>query len=315
MKPAYSVILFTTASGAGYGLLVLMALFAAADAAPTSRWFGFLGLFLALGAITIGLVGSLFHLGRPDRAWRALSQWRSSWLSRQAVFALAVYVPALLFAFGWVVMGNYSGPWRLFGTITAVFSVFTVYCTGMIFATIRPVLAWSNRHTVRIFILLAAWTGGLWFNLLVHLFEASTPVTTMVVIMSGFVAFYMKRRYWRFLDTTHSPATLETATGLQGLGDIRLLQGPSTRENYVQNEMVFVIARNHAQKLRRTVFIATFAFPIAAAMVTMEQDYAIAVSGAVAAAVSGMFGIWIERLLFFAEAKHTAALYYGATEV
>lgn len=77
MHPAPSIIAFTTASGAGYGLLFLLAMTAPADLLPARRWFGLAALALALGLITFGLIGSLFHLGHPERAWRALSQWRS----------------------------------------------------------------------------------------------------------------------------------------------------------------------------------------------------------------------------------------------
>src|SRR5262245_36733713 len=96
MHPALSVIFFTTLSGAGYGLLIWSAL------AALFRWAGAGSLLacvvLALVLVTIGLFSSMAHLGKPLRAWRAFSQWRTSWLSREGVMALATYVPALLFA-------------------------------------------------------------------------------------------------------------------------------------------------------------------------------------------------------------------------
>src|SRR5436189_3518832 len=101
MHPAYSVILFTTASGAGYGLLALLGLVGFNHGQASSLWFGLVAMVIALGLITIGLLSSTFHLGHPERAWRALSQWRSSWLSREGVAAIATYVPALLFALVW----------------------------------------------------------------------------------------------------------------------------------------------------------------------------------------------------------------------
>ncbi|MBT4940732.1 MAG: dimethyl sulfoxide reductase anchor subunit, partial [Rhodospirillaceae bacterium] len=101
MHPAYSVIFFTAASGAGYGLLGLMGVLNAGGYLPSDKWFGLTGFFLALGLITFGLLASTFHLGHPERAWRALTQWRSSWLSREGVLAVLTYVPAGLFAIGW----------------------------------------------------------------------------------------------------------------------------------------------------------------------------------------------------------------------
>ena len=113
MHPVPSIIAFTTASGAGYGLLFLLAVTAPAGLLPTGRWFGLTALLLALGLITFGLSASLFHLGHPERAWRALSQWRSSWLSREGLMALLTYPPALAFGAGWVLAETPTGLFTL----------------------------------------------------------------------------------------------------------------------------------------------------------------------------------------------------------
>src|SRR5690606_34239093 len=105
MHPGYSIIFFTTASGAGYGLLILMGLGAAAGLLPSGQLFGLVGLGIAAALISAGLLSSAAHLGRPERAWRAFSQWRTSWLSREAVAAAATFPPMAAFAFGWVLLG------------------------------------------------------------------------------------------------------------------------------------------------------------------------------------------------------------------
>src|SRR5216110_3893693 len=102
MNPAYSVILFTTASGAGYGLLALLGLVGFNHGPASSLWFGATALVIALGLITLGLLSSTFHLGRPERAWRAFSQWRSSWLSREGFLSVLTYPAALAMASGWI---------------------------------------------------------------------------------------------------------------------------------------------------------------------------------------------------------------------
>src|SRR4029078_11734102 len=94
MHPAYSVIVFTTASGAGYGLLIWLAVGAALNLVPRDPMLGLFGLGLALALVTAGLLPSMLHLGRPERAWRSLSQWRSSWLSREGLAAIVTYLPA-----------------------------------------------------------------------------------------------------------------------------------------------------------------------------------------------------------------------------
>src|SRR5579863_2444027 len=106
MHPSGSVIWFTTLSGAGYGLLFLLGLLAGTPLLPDSRWFACAALAVGLGLVTAGLVSSTLHLGHPERAWRAFSQWRSSWLSREGVAAVASYAPTLVFALGWVFFGH-----------------------------------------------------------------------------------------------------------------------------------------------------------------------------------------------------------------
>src|SRR5262245_47421777 len=148
MHPAYSIVIFTTTTGAGYGLLALLGLLAAAGAIPASFWLGVIGLGLALGLISAGLLASAAHLGRPERAWRAFSQWRSSWLSREAVAALATYVPAGLLGIGWVLLGRTDGWVAAAGLLAAVGAAVTVAMTGMIYASLKPIAQWHSPFTL-----------------------------------------------------------------------------------------------------------------------------------------------------------------------
>ena len=102
MHPAFSVLFFSTLSGAGYGLLawtMLLLAFERPGALMGNTPLLFLGLLAAAMVLfTIGLLSSLGHLGQPQRAWRAFSQWRTSWLSREGVMAVLVYLPVLALA-------------------------------------------------------------------------------------------------------------------------------------------------------------------------------------------------------------------------
>src|SRR3982074_1350723 len=109
MHPALSIVVFTTASGAGFALLLLLGLGAPLGLLPQSAGFGFAAITIAMLLAAGGLASSAFHLGRPERSWRAFSQWRSSWLSREGVLAVATFVPAAIFAIGWIFFGAISG--------------------------------------------------------------------------------------------------------------------------------------------------------------------------------------------------------------
>ena len=312
MNPAYSVIFFTTASGAGYGLIFLLALFGALDGVPIDPWFGAIGLGLGTALVTGGLLSSTIHLGHPERAWRAYSQWKSSWLSREGVLATATYMPLILTAWGWVIMGAIDGNFAFIAALLALMCVLTVHSTGMIYATLRTISAWHNRLTVPGYLAFALLSGSAWFHALAQIFGYQTPEIALVVIVALFLCFYIKRKYWRSIDMYPGPSTPESATGLHDLGKVQLLDPPTMTENFVQREMGYTIARKHGQKLRRLCFISYFLIPIVLTGLTSNADSWLAVPGTLVAAISVSVGVAIERWLFFAEAKHVSMLYYGA---
>lgn len=312
MHPAYSVIFFTTASGAGYGLIALTALYGVISRSDPDPWFGAIGLGLGALLVTAGLLSSTRHLGHPERAWRALTQWRSSWLSREGVLASATYLPLALTAWGWVIEGSLSGPFEIFAVALAILCVLTVHATGMIYATLRTIHAWHNRMTVPGYLGFALLTGSLWFHAIATMFDRQSPNTALVAVLALVLVWIVKRKYWRSIFMTVGPATPESATGLDGMGPVRLLDPPHTQENFVQREMGYRVARKHADKLRRIAVIAYFLAPLALIGLTTEAAPVIAIPGTLLAAVSASTGALIERWLFFAEAKHAVTLYYGA---
>lgn len=312
MHPALSVIVFTTSSGAGYGLLAWLGILAAVGRLPSDRVFGVVSLVLALGAITVGLLSSTLHLGHPERAWRAFSQWRSSWLSREGVASVATYLPALLFAFGWIALGNTGGIWAICGGASALCAIATVACTAMIYQSLKPIQRWSNAWVLPNYLALAAMTGALWLAALASLFNAGSLLTSLVALASIALAAALKLGYWRHIDRSSSASTTGTATGLGALGDVRLFEAPHTSDNYLMREMGYRIARKHAAKLRAIALVGGFAVPFALILATLILPISLASLAAIVAAPIATAGVLVERWLFFAEAKHTVTLYYGA---
>ncbi len=312
MHPAYSIIFFTTASGLGYGLLALTGLFAAAGVLPPERWFGFTLFLAGLGAVTIGLLSSTAHLGHPERSWRAFSQWRTSWLSREGVIAVLTYIPASLFAIGWVFLERNGGIWALFGVMSAMGAAATVFCTGKIYATLKPIYQWTTPLVVPNYLALSLMSGALWLSALAHLFGVIHPVIAWLTLFAVVLAWGLKRAYWRHIDATKGASTAESATGLGALGKVRLLDSPHTQENYLMREMGYSVARKHAAKLRTVAAGLSFGLPLALSALSLALPGALAAASAVLAALIAVPGLVIERWLFFAEAKHAVTLYYGA---
>ncbi len=319
MTPALSVIFFTTASGAGYGLLALLGLLAPFGLVPATPWFGIVSLALALALVSAGLLSSTLHLGHPERAWRAVSQWRSSWLAREGLSALLTYLPALGFGATWFAARRVDPAAAALGALAAAGAVVTIFCTAMIYASLRPVRQWRNAYVTPNFFLLSGFSGALWLAAMARVFQASTPLPTILssglasglALLFGLAALAAKILYWRVIDRTPGASTAETATGLGHLGRVRALEAPHTEENYLLREMGFRIARKHARRLRGLAVLIGFAAPLLLTVAALILPALPALIAAIAAALLALAGIFVERWLFFAEATHTVMLYYG----
>lgn len=303
MHPALSVIAFTTASGAGYGLLFVTSLLGLLGLIPPEPRLGAVSLGLAFALITGGLLASTFHLGRPERAWRAFGQWRSSWLSREAVLAALTYLPMLALAAGWVLRGRV---WPLPAVLAAAGAAGTVLATGMIYASLKPIARWHNRWVPACYLGFALSTGALWAAALM----GPPWLPAAGAILTG-IAWWMKLAYWRETDAVPCAGTPESATGLGRFGKVRLLEPPHTQSNYLLDEMGYRIARKHAARLRRIALGTGLLAPVALALLGQLLGGIPGQALLLLAALAATAGVAVERWLFFAEARHTVTLYYG----
>lgn len=306
MHPAYSVILFTTASGAGYGLLALLGLVGISHGQASSLAFGLTVMMISLGLITIGLLSSTFHLGHPERAWRALSQWRTSWLSREGVLAVFTYIPAVLFGAVW--SGLVDAPAFIvpLAAVASVLAMLTVLSTGKIYSTLATIRSWHNPWTVWVYMSFALATGA---SILAAVTSIFGNFPAFLVFFSSTllaVALIVKLGYWRSIDAAPRKLTIEDATGLGRIGRVSQWEVPHTAANYVQKEMGYVVARKHARKLRQIVVVAMLL-----AILALFSALVMPLTALLSAALS-LFASVVQRWLFFAEAQHVSTLFYGA---
>ncbi len=304
MNPAYSVILFTTASGAGYGLLALLGLVGAQHGPASTLAFALTSLVLALALITTGLLSSTFHLGRPERAWRAFSQWRSSWLSREGVAAVVTYPVALAFGAVWsglVPLPQWIAP---LGWATAIMCAITVFCTGMIYAQLKTIPQWHHRFTTPGYLVFALATGACLLAAVATVFGRFQWFQVALAAAVLAATLLLKWLYWRSIDAAKPQYSMASATGL-GPG-VRQWEVPHTNVNFIQKEMGFVVARRHAQRLRHIVLLLLAAGIVIAGLCAVASPWFSLPLAAVALAAAV-----VERWLFFAEAVHVVNLYYG----
>ena len=315
MHPALSVIFFTTLSGLGYGLLAWSGVAALVGTSPRVL---LAALVIGLVASVVGLLCSVGHLGKPLRAWRAFSQWRTSWLSREGVVALATFVPAMAIAaallartqtgFGglpaWTSLALGSAAVLLVAGALA-----TVYCTSMIYASLRTVPAWTHRTVPVVYLAFALATGGLAFLALrAGLVAPPSRMPLLAGVAAVGVLALLKHRYWRLIDRTPLPATRGDAIGLPSR-EAAVFERPHTEGNFVTREMVFVLARKHSARLRAISVIA-FATVPALALALAGLMPAAAPLLLAFATLSALVGAFVERWLFFADARHVVSLYY-----
>ena len=301
MRPAWSIIFFTSISGLGFGLAAWLVMGLVDLNNPEH--------LLVVGVATMalivaGLLSSTFHLGHPERAWRALTQWRSSWLSREGVLAVLALIAMAVWGLYYIWHG--TPPIWASGLI-AVLLALTVYATSMIYASLRTVARWHHPLTPVCYLMFAA-SSGLMAVLLVlavlgQTIDAPLLFATILMVASAWV---IKIIWWKLAGAAGSGSSLATATGLGDLGPVRSMMPPHTSENYLQHEMGFVVARKHAAQLRVLALLIGGILPMAALSLLAAAPLVLTM-----ALAAHMAGIFIERWLFFAEAKHSVTLYYG----
>ncbi|HET7845281.1 MAG TPA: DmsC/YnfH family molybdoenzyme membrane anchor subunit [Xanthomonadales bacterium] len=308
MHPALSVVLFTTLASAGLGALAWLGLdlaFATGVVAPRRVA---VVLFAGLLLLAAGLLASTWHLGVKSRAWRAFTQWRSSWLSREAWLSLLVFVPAGMLFLHAVGMAD-GVPVRALGATLAVLAIATLYATTRIYTTLKAIPAWVDEHVTPTFIALGFAAGGCWLLALASAPTKSTMCTGLVAV-TWIVAIARKVMYWKSIDRKPLPSTRESATGLGRYGNVSVFEAPHTEANFLLKEMGYVLARRHGTKLR-TICVVSFATCAVAMFVAIGAQQWL---GAIAAVslVPATLGVFVERWLFFAQARHVVTLYYGA---
>ncbi|MDY6992635.1 MAG: DmsC/YnfH family molybdoenzyme membrane anchor subunit [Pseudomonadota bacterium] len=325
MHPAFSVILLTTLIGVGQGLFLalytgqvyaLMNLLPAQD----SREFYALGSLLALIFLAAGLVASFFHLGRPLRSWRAISRWRSSWLSREVIILplvmalIALY--GLIHFYQWdsrffILAGNYPVTLSLLvGLVTTVATFLLFITTAMIYASIKFLQSWHHPLTVINYLLLGGASG---FSLtaafsayvgadLVGFYALWAVVLTLSAFLTQSISLWRNQRL-------KAKSTLQTAIGVRHTLIAQKAQGAmggsfNTREFFHGRSTAFL-------NLMRTLFILlVFLLPIL--LLLMATVQILPLMTALTAFVIQYLGLMIERWYFFAQARHPQNLYYQA---
>ena len=288
MHPSPSVIIFTALSGLGFGLLAFLGLKMPDVTGVLAFIFFVIGFGLAVG----GLISSTFHLGRPERSIKAFKQWRSSWLSREAIAAVFTLSVMAVYAIGRIF---FDYDIRILGVAGAIMSIVTVFTTSMIYAQLKSIPRWNTKLTPAYFLSLSLAGGAL--------LAGQIKFCLLLLLISGIIQLLVWIKGDRALAL--SGTTIESGTGLGTIGRVRAFEPPHTGTNYLLKEFVHIVGRKHSAKLRIIALILMIGTPIL--LLSLSFSYFLAALSV----ISHIAGLFISRWLFFAEAEHVVGLYYG----
>jgi DMSO reductase anchor subunit len=344
MRPAWSIVIFTTLAGLGQGFFLgLLGIEAVAGGA----WAAHLLAPAAWGALALlgaGLVASVFHLGHPERAWRAASQWRTSWLSREVIVLPALMLAVGVHAVALTMVGQGVAPRGIAfalgasGGIAAALCAALWWCTGMIYACLRMLREWATPLTPLAFAALGLASGlGLaaaWFEfevghlamLAAHLLPtgASSPVVEAALqaartsvaglcaaALAATCAAVAIKGAWCWRREALQPAsTLQSALAIAH-PQIRQMSMGMTGGSFNTREFAHGAAPWAMSVLPVAMIVFGAGLPLiayaAAAMAKPGPEVGLLLSLVVVLQVAGVL---CERWLFFAWARHPQNLYY-----
>jgi len=315
MLPAFSVVFLTTLIGAGQGLLLALYLaeFGARYglAAPADGMFFAIGAAIAVALTAAGLVASVFHLGRPERGWRAAARWRTSWLSREVIVLPAFMAATALYAavhfLGLQAPQSTFGPTLAIGAIATLLSLALYLCTAMIYACLKFLQEWASPLTIANYLLLGSASG---FTLAAAYAAFAAPAlafffATWAVTLT--VAALLTRSASLVRNARLKPkSTLQSAIGIK---HPRIVQRSMGMMGGAYNTREFFHGRTRT--LLRTVkwafLVLVFPVPVALLLAGIALHSATWLAAAFLIQYAGLLA---ERWFFFAQANHPQNLYY-----
>lgn len=306
MNPAWSVIVFTTLAGAAQGLVVTLALSALAGIAPQG---GFVGpaLWVALLMLVLSLGASFLHLGHPERAWRAVLMWRSSWLSREVIVLPAFIAVVALWALA-LRLGTSGTVITTLMLLALALALLLWWCTAMIYACLRFVQEWAHRLTVINYLLIGLASG----MLLTAALAASAghggyayrlaKATLLITLLAWAMRTLALRRNAALKPTS----TAQSATGIPA-ARLRQTSMGMTGGSFNTREFFHGVGAAVMQRVRWALHGLGFALP---ALLILAALYSGRSKLLIVAVVVQAVGLLAERWMFFAQARHPQNVYY-----
>lgn len=313
MKPPFSVIFFTTLAGMGQGLFLLLGLtqLFTANANLSTPIFA-VGGSISVILLLIGMIASIFHLGHPERAWRAASRWRTSWLSREVIVLpiliglVAVYSAGNLFP----QVAQQFFPVNLIKTIEIagiIMALLLFVCTGMIYASLKFMQEWHSPLVVLNFILLGCSSGFLLAAVLASCDQFEFTSLYLNCAIASLVISLINRSYLLFRNKRLRPiSTLQSAIGINN-PQIRQISSGAIAPTFNRHQFNHGKSYYFIRSIKWIFLVMVFVIPL-----LLMLGYIINPVGwlLMMGLVVQYLGLIAERWYFFAEANHPQNIYY-----
>ncbi len=307
MNPAFSVIFLTTLIGAGQGLFIAV-IYGQLYGTASSGEFGLVAGSVSLGLLIAGLLASFFHLGRPERAWRAITKWRTSWLSREVIVLLvAMLITGVYIVTQWKSHWFSADGVFWLGTLGVIVMVALYICTAMIYACVKFLQEWASPWTVINFTLLGIASGFVLASALssvqgfeyVENFRIPAISLTLVAMITRLFSFLRNSRI-------RSKSTVQSAIGIKHLHITQRSMG-HTGGSFNTRAFFHHCSNSLISNLRWIVVVAVFVVPVI--LLLLYGSIALSRILWIAFGIQ-LVGLIAERWLFFAQANHPQNLYY-----
>ena len=304
MRPAWSVVIFTTIAGAGQGVFLMLVLGDVLFGLPVQLLFA--GAVASLALTGAGLVSSIFHLGHPERGWRAAAMWRTSWLSRE-VIVLPLFMASVFFWGAGLFLGWGEGPMSLLAAAGVLLAILLYVCTAMIYACLPFLQEWRTPLTVYNYFALGLTTGTFIAALLAaFLHPPMAPAYAIGALIIGSFAYLGRLASLARNARLRPKSTLASATGVKHPRIVQIAQG-AMGGSFNTREFFHGRPREVVRAFRLAML--TLVLPVPALIVLLGGPSALVLA---AALLLHYAGVLAERWYFFAEARHPQNLYYQA---
>jgi DMSO reductase anchor subunit len=322
MHPAFSVIFLTTLIGVGQGLFLALITgqsYSAVELLPSQDSTSFYGIGGAIALVFLigGLIASIFHLGRPERAWRSATKWRTSWLSREVIILplvmglVFVYAVMHFFSLDTVLFTSINGARLhlslLIGALGAVATFLLFLCTGMIYASIKFLQEWASSLTVFNYLLLGTASG---FLLATAFASVNAPglmnfygIWTTIILVAAFItrmASLVRNSRIKYKSSIQSAIGIRHKNIQQK--SMGMMGGSVNTRDFFHHQTLTIM-----NAVRVAFIILTFIVPMILLWKGMSSA---SVNILIGAFVIQYIGLILERWYFFAQASHPQNLYY-----